>query len=146
MKKKDNIIHIRLESEEAVESKKDVLNTEVSLIKIAQAIRKYKILRLKELELKIYLYKKIKEFKSDERKLKTLLPKLQIPKILKKHEEEMHNEEILEKAEKIIVKRSRKTKGKKTKKQKKVKPKQEKPTDTLDFQLKEIQDKLNKLE
>ncbi len=127
---RENLIHIRLEYDEAIESRKDILNTEADLITIAQGIRKYRGLRLKELQLKIELYRKIKEFKNDLRKLKTLLPKLQIPKILKKHEEEVHGEDIIE-----IKKPKKEDKETKSKK----------PVDELEAQLMEIQEKLNKL-
>ena len=36
---RENLIHIKLEHDEAIESRKDVLTTEADLIKIAQAIR-----------------------------------------------------------------------------------------------------------
>ncbi len=133
---RENLIHIRLEHEEAVESRRDVLTTEADLIKIAQTIKKYKILRLKELALKIELYRKVKEFKNDERKLHTLLPKIQIPKILKRHEDEIHEE--------IVVKIDSKPKKVKEIKEKKEIP-VKKPKDELEEQLMEIQEKLNKL-
>lgn len=138
MKKKDNLIHVRLDYDEAMESRRDLLNTETNLIQIAQATRRYRILRLKELGLKIELFKKIKDFKTNIGKLKILLPKIQIPKILKKHEEEMHFQEEAE---------VEKKKEKKKKTKQKTQPKKEKkpPADDLELQLKEIQDKLGKL-
>mgnify|MGYP001581278725 CR=1 FL=1 len=101
MKKSENLLHVKLESGEASQSLKDILNTEADLIRIAQSVRKYKILRMKELELKIELHKKIKEFKNDFHQLRTILPRLEIPKILKKHEEEIHRSEIMEEAARI---------------------------------------------
>jgi len=135
--KKNQIIHIRLDPDEAIESRKDVLNTEVDLIKIAQEIKKYRILRLRELQLKIELYKKVKEFRTEMNKLKSLLPKLEIPRILKKHEEDMHKEFII----KDLKPKEEKTKKAKGKTQEPAEP----PEDDLERQLKEIQDKLNKL-
>jgi hypothetical protein len=137
--KKEQLIHIKLDSEEAGESRRDVLNTEVDLIKIAQAIRKYRILRLKELQLKIKLYNQTKCFRTDMNHLKTILPKLEIPRLLKKHEQEMHEQEpkkLIEKIKTIEMKQQKVEK----------KVKQEKPhEDSLERQLREIQDKLNRL-
>jgi len=146
MKKNQNLIHIRIEENEAIESKRDVLQTEASLIKIAQAIKRYRILRLKELSIKIELFKKIKDLKNDIRNLKTFLPKFQIPNVLKKHEEEMDRPIIIQDLKPKQEKTKTTKKERKTTKQK-VKKKEEKPEiDDLELQLKEIQDKLGQLE
>ena len=57
----ENLIHIRLEYGEAVEAKKDVLASEISLLKILKKIRAYREYKSKEFELKMDLYKKIKD-------------------------------------------------------------------------------------
>jgi hypothetical protein len=138
--KKEQLIHIKLDADEAMQSRKDILNTEFDLVKIAQAIKRYRILRLKELELKINLYKQTKDFVNDMHHLKTMLPKLEIPKLLKKHEEEMHAPQIKEK-----IKKEKKVEPKKQKIEKKLQEK--KPVeDSLEKQLREIQEKLNKIE
>ncbi len=150
MRKKDNIIHIKLDSNEAVESRRDVLNTEIDLIKIAQNIKNYRALRLKELQLKIMLYKKLKDTQSDMRKIKKLMPKLQIPKILKKHEDEMHKKieirELKPKEEDELPEKP--TKKKKKAKKKSIKKnvvKEEPIQDPLEDQLRKIQEKLSTL-
>jgi len=141
--KKNNLIHIKLDYDEAVKSRRDVLNTEADSIKIAQAIKKYRALRLKELQFKIELFKKLKETKSNLNKIKTILPKLEIPKLLKKHEEEMKTQEIFAEAKEITGTKSKTKKKKKPEKKQKIqKPK----SDDLELQLKEIQKKLAKLE
>lgn len=144
-KQQENLIHVKLNYEEAVQSKKDVLNTEVDLIKIAKAIQNYKKLRSQELILKLELLKKIKGFKSDERKLKHLLPKLEIPKIIKKieAEKEAREKELKKKMKKIKGKKGEKTSKKKETKKKEVKKTQ---INSLDQALKEIQEKLAKLD
>ncbi len=142
--KKDNLIHIKLDYDEAIQSRKDVLNTEVDLIRIAQAIRKYRALRLKELQLKIELQKRLKESHLDINKTKHLLPKLQIPKILKKHEEELERQRTLAETEYQEEMASKKTEKKKPIKQEK--KKEDEHMDTLEMQLKEIQAKLARLE
>lgn len=150
MKKSDTIIHIKLDADEAIQSRKDVLNTQVDLIKIAQGVKNYRALRLRELQLKIELYKKLKETQADINSIKKVLPEIQIPKILKKHEEEMHKEIVIKELkpiEEIKEEKPKKTKGK-TKKEKKTeeKPKKDPELDSLEAQLRKIQDKLNNLE
>ena len=71
----NKLIHIRLENDEALQSLKDVLYTEVDLIKIAQAIKRYKDLREKELILKTGLLKKVRDLKLSLSLLKRNLPK-----------------------------------------------------------------------
>lgn len=85
--KSENLIHIRLEPDEAVRAKRGMLSTELSMVKIAHFIRAYKDLRMRELELKEELDKKIQELKKTERTLKGFLPKLKVPKILEIKEE-----------------------------------------------------------
>lgn len=136
---KNQLIHIRLDPDEAIESRKDILNTEFNLIKIAKAIKNYRILRLKELQLKIDLYKKTKDFKIEMNKLKTILPKQEIPKLLKKHEQLMNDEKLEKEVKKIKVERE------KSKKHEKMPKEEKKHEDTLEKQLREIQDKLNSL-
>ena len=73
MNKNENLIHVRLDYEEAREAKKDMLSLELSLVKLIRAIKTFKSLRL--------------EFLKDMRKLKTELPELEIPRIIR-HDEE----------------------------------------------------------
>src|SRR3989344_8429628 len=122
MKKNDSLVHVRLEYEDAMESKRELLSTEIRLIKIAQAIRKYKLFRDRELSLKEDVLKQIKDTKTTMRKLKVALPELKIPKILQKkaekHEAKVKEIEELPKKVKEI----------------KEKPKQEKHDDSLESQ------------
>jgi uncharacterized protein (DUF2384 family) len=133
--KKEDLIHIKLDYDEALYGKKNVLSVEASLIKIAQAIQKYKMLRMRELELKKTLDEKSSLLRADLKKVKTTLPKMQLPKIVKKFEEKRHEEE-----KKAKIPKEKKSK-KKTKKTKKVEPVKE----DLGAQLQDIQDKLAKL-
>lgn len=86
--KKDNLIHIKLEYEEALNGKRDVLTSEVSLLRISRRIQSYKAHRDNELDLKMLLYKKTKEVRANINLLHKILPVLQLPDVLKKHEEE----------------------------------------------------------
>jgi hypothetical protein len=136
MKKNDGLVHVRLEYDDAVASKKELLSTEISLIKIAQAIRKYKLFRDRELDLKEDVLNKIKDTKSSMRKLKVALPELKIPKILQKKAEkhEIASREMEEYSKRI----------KETKEKIEIR-KKEKHEDSLEFQLREIQSRLNQL-
>lgn len=140
--KKNNLIHIKLDYPEAIDSKRDVLMTQRDLIKIAQALKNYRALRLKELQLKSELAKKLKSAHNNINKLKHLLPKVQIPKILKKHEEEVKSKRELKELE---VKKQKPKKEKKIKGKSKEKVPKKTPTDDLEKQLMDIQEKLNRL-
>ena len=83
-----NLLHIRLDYEESLESKKDMLSSEINLLRISKIIKRYSSLRIGELNLKIKLLKKIKEIKSYLKKLQTSLPKIKLPDILKEEGEE----------------------------------------------------------
>jgi len=117
----ENLIHIKLEFEEALQSKKDILSSEINLLRIARILKNYHSLRSKELKLKLTLYKKIKEMKSSVRKLEQTLPKIKIPKILE--DKDYLEEEIKPKETKKIM-----------------------HEDNIEEQLKDIQAKLNSLQ
>ena len=112
----ENLIHIMLNSDELINSKKEILSTEADLIKILQTLKRYQLLRTKELILKAKLLKKLKETKTEIKKLEEILPKIEIPEILKGIENEKENFNINQKK------------------------------DNLEFQLEEIQKKLRELE
>lgn len=116
-----NLIHVRLENEEAFESKRQILISEEGFLKIMQSIKGYNNLRSKELDTKIILYNRIRSLMSDIRKIKRILPKVEIPKILQK-EEDIKTD--------ITKKRIKKKKY----------------GDEIESQLQEIQDKLNALQ
>ena len=116
MKKSESLIHVKLEYGEALQSKKNVLSSEMNLLRITKSIKRYKTLRSEELKLKYKLYQKVKEFLTNIKKIQTTLPKLQIPEILKDGKEK----------EKII-------------------PEIEEDNSDLETQLKEIQEKLKSL-
>jgi hypothetical protein len=116
---KENLIHIKLGYGEALQTKRDILSSQITLLRIAKAIRGYGIYRSGELELKLVLYKKIKELKMNLGKLQKTLPKLKIPDILRKEGQE-----------------------KTEPKSKKIKP----PERDIEEQLQEIQKRLNELQ
>lgn len=116
---KENLIHVRLGYGEAFQAKRDILSSEMALLRIAKTIRGYGFYRSQELELKLILYKEIKELKMILGQLQKTLPKQKIPGILQ--------EEFGEKTET---------------KSKKIKPAER----GLEEQLQEIQRRLNDLQ
>ncbi len=83
----ENLIHLKLENREALQLKKDLLSTEMGLLKTAKIIRNYGYFRSEELRLKLILYKKIREVKMNIGRLQKVLPKLKVPEILRKNDE-----------------------------------------------------------
>jgi hypothetical protein len=82
--KENSLIHLRFDHTRAIGARKDLLNSEISFLNLAKSIKKYKTLRAEELKKKEMIYSKIKSVKTDLNKLKKSLPKVVIPKILKK--------------------------------------------------------------
>lgn len=118
--KKEELIHIRLSYLEAKKGKTELLSSQANLLKIIQTINRYKELRLKELENKNKIRTKLKQTNSNIKKLKKLLPEYKIPKILEETFEKKSDKE--EKGIKVTSK------------------------NTLESQLKEIQNKLKALQ
>ena len=114
-----NPIHIRLDYLEALRARKALLSSELFSLNVAKKIAKYKVLRLVELDYKSKLYSKLKETKSNIKKLHDMLPNAKVPKILKKE----HLNEKVSKSE------SKNT-----------------DEDSLEFQLREIQRRLEELQ
>ncbi len=119
---KENLIHIKFEYWDALKTKKDILSSEMSLLKIMKSIKKYRSLRSEELNSKLELHKKLKEMIINIKKLQKILPEVEMPKILKKDKEDEKIEDI----------------------EKKVKITKEYDED-LESQLQEIQEKLRNL-
>jgi hypothetical protein len=120
--KEENFIHIKLDYGEALQSKKDILFSEIDLLRILKILRKYHSLRSKEIEMKEEYQKGLRELLNNLRKTESLLPTIKIPKVLKQEREVK---------EKIVIQ--------------KTKPVKEEP-DEIELQLQQIQDKLRSLE
>lgn len=119
--KNEDLIHLRFEYEEALQSKRDILYSEKNLMVITKKINNYLFLREEELKLKIRLHRKIKELLTTIRKLQKMNPQIEVPKILKKERHE-------------------------TKEKIEIKTKIKKGSDHIESQLREIQEKLNTLQ
>jgi hypothetical protein len=120
--KKENNIHIKIGYNEALQSKKDILHSEMNLLKIIKIIKKYNFSRMNELKLKLKLYKKIKGINIQMKKLQNALPKTEMSQILK---EEKSFKKI--RNQKIFINKEKKQDNK------------------IESQLKDIQNKLNSL-
>ena len=82
----EQLIHLKLERGEALRLKRDLLSTQMGLLKTARTLRSYGYFRSEELKLKTLLYKEIKDVKFNIGKLQKILPKLKVPEILKRRE------------------------------------------------------------
>ena len=58
-----NLIHIRLDYEEAFDTKKSILSSQMYLLKLLRNIENYKFLKTEEFQYKQKILKKIKETK-----------------------------------------------------------------------------------
>lgn len=126
----ENPIHLRFDYDEALNSKKDILYSERSLITLSKIIGNYNSLKTQKLNVILELHKKLMETASGIRRLQKLIPDVKIPKILRKEEPKEQEE--------------------KGKKKEVIKPiKREKyPVydDSIESQLQEIQAKLQNLQ
>lgn len=75
----ENPVYLKVEYSESVYSKKNILSAEMSLIKIAKVIKKYKLLRQKEFILRMQIYKLIKETNAMIKKTKSTFPYIKVP-------------------------------------------------------------------
>jgi len=87
-----NLIHIRLDYEEAFDTKKSILSSQMYLLKLLRNIENYKFLKTEEFQYKQKILKKIKETKINIRALEKILPKAKIPKSLRHRNEDPEKE------------------------------------------------------
>ena len=84
----ENLIHLKFNYDEALNSKRDILYSQRSLITITKIINNYLSLKNQRLNVRLELHKKLKETTTGIRKLQKLIPDVKIPKILRKNEYE----------------------------------------------------------
>jgi hypothetical protein len=80
----ENVVHIKLNYEEAIQGKRNFLFSEMGALKVAKRIGRYKFLRLGEFDLRSKLYTKMKEVRSNIRRLQIIAPEPKLPKIIKR--------------------------------------------------------------
>lgn len=69
------------EYEEAMNAKRDFLQTEISLLKIAKIMKVYQILRKKELQTKVKLAAKMRGTETNIKKIQKILPQIQTTEV-----------------------------------------------------------------
>jgi len=116
----NELIHIKFEHDEALNSKKEILSSEINCLRIMKYIKNYKTLRKKELQLKTTLRRNIGELQTKINNLCKIVPSIKVSKNLLPEE----------KIEEIKKRTDRKT---------------EKPKDKIEIELEEIQKKLASL-
>jgi len=85
--KGSDLVYVKFNYEEGLESKKILLSSEMSLLRILKIIKKYHLLRAKELKLKLKMHKNMKETSAKIKSLQKKLPKVKISKKPKKEQE-----------------------------------------------------------
>lgn len=125
--REEDAVHIKLDIQEGIQSRKDVLSTMVSLLKMIQVMKNYHQLRSKELEIKIEMRKRLKLLRSHLSETERKFPKLKIPELLK--EEKIEEKEERRKIVKIPIREKI----------------EEKPKDDIESQLQDIQSKLRSI-
>ena len=124
----ENLIHVKFDYDEALNSRRDILYSERSLMVMAGIIKKYLSLKTQELNVKLRLHRKLRETATCIKKLQKLIPDVEIPEILRKGEYEKSED----KKEKLGVRIK----------------KEKRPVydDSIESQLQEIQEKLKNLQ
>jgi len=84
--KPENPVYLRLRYPEAIESKKDLLFMESSLLTVLKIIKRYNLWRTEELRIKSELYKALKELNATVKKTKSVFPFLEIPESVRRRE------------------------------------------------------------
>ena len=86
--KNENLIHIKFDYEEAVQSKKDLLYVEKSLMTSTMIIKEYISLRLNESKTRLKLHRKTKELITCIRKIQKDIPDVEFLGITEEKENE----------------------------------------------------------
>ena len=87
--------HIKYESKEAIEAKKEILSSQIEMINLLKAIQNYKQLRTLEAKKKLELKSKLNEFVAKMLAIKKHLPKEKLPEIEIKEEKVMNQEQTI---------------------------------------------------
>jgi len=114
---KETPVYVKLEYDESIESKKDILSMEVSLLNLIKSLNRYHSIKEDEFRIKSQICKAVKKLNSDMKKTQMSFPFFNIPKLTKK--------------ESPI--------------QKEIKPRKEEINKNLELELREIQEKLASL-
>lgn len=89
-----NPVYLKLEYDESIESKKDILSSEMLLLNLIKSIKSYHSIRLEELKIKAGIYKAVKELNLTIKKTKSSFPFLKIPEKAKR--ENLGKKEVIQ--------------------------------------------------
>lgn len=126
--KKENLLHIRYNHQEAALTKKHMLNTEIALLKVIQILRTYNKLRKEEFKIKEKFKGNLRDIRNNIEKIEDTMPEIKKPDILKDWAEK-----------EAEIKQKEQEKKEKSKKEGKY-------SDKIEKELQEIQERLNKIE
>jgi len=84
----EDVVHIRVEYDEAINGKRGVLSSELYALRAAKAINRYHALRVAELNVKNKIYMKMKETRATIKQIQSFLPVPRIPKIIRRTQKE----------------------------------------------------------
>ncbi len=85
MSKGENFIHLKFEHAEAVNSRRDLLTSEIDLINIIKSFESFMALRAMELKLKEKFFRESKKIETGIKRLEKSLPDVEVPRILKQN-------------------------------------------------------------
>ena len=76
-------VYVQLGYNESLESKKEILSSELALINLVKIMKRYKELRKEEFKIKTNINKSVKELKIKLKEMQTTFPFLKIPQKVK---------------------------------------------------------------
>ena len=94
-----NPVYVKMEYDESLESKKNLLSTEVSLLNLLKSLKAYHSIKSDELKIKANIYKAIRELNLNMRKTRASFPFIKLPE--KQKREISVSKEIKVKKERI---------------------------------------------
>jgi hypothetical protein len=83
---KENPVYFKLEYDESIESKKDILSAEFSLLNLIKSIKKYQSIRAEEFRIKNEIHKAVKKLNLDIRKTQSSFPFIKLSGRTKKED------------------------------------------------------------
>lgn len=92
--KSSDLIHIQIDYENGMQSKKQTLSSEINLLNIKKNMRTYHFLRREEVKTRLKLYRKIKEVMVILNRLQKNIPEIDIPRNLIKGKTENYEQEV----------------------------------------------------
>jgi len=81
--KNDNLVHIQFEYDSALKTKRDIISSELNLVRISKIIHSYKELRAEEIKTKEMIARRLRVLRIDIGTMQNLLPETRAPAIIK---------------------------------------------------------------